>query len=218
MQIMGSEGVQDTNKPEELKPQEAAVGSADTGKEATEAADKEQEGGSMFGEGLASDTVVPGTSPQVTVTTAEKLSFLDSLVNNSRFVLSYKLFSGKASVAVRSMTFEETRALSEWCVREAPNDIGGQISGKFRRYLLCAQIEMFNGVKMPPLADPLFRTLDKDGKTFAEPGWIEQAKFWDDKPTAVISAISKCVADFNTKYDFLVSKAEDANFWNPDTP
>lgn len=216
MRVMGTDGVENVNP---VEPEAGDKGPADNPE--TKPAEDEQpaeDSKSIFGEAMASTTEDSVRGMQIKITPEEKVAFVDALVGNERFKLSYDLFGGKAKIVVRSMTFEETRALSEWCVRNAPKDIGGQISGKFRRFMLCAQIEMYNGTKMSNLAEPLFETLDKDGKTVTEPGWLKQADFWDGMPTAVISALSKCVADFNRKYDYLISKAEDANFWNPDTP
>lgn len=215
MKVMGAGGVENVASPEPADQAKSAVDDTEPrGELETQATNKP----SIFGKDLASATEGESGGVRIRITPEEKLMFIDALVGNTRFMLPYSLFGGKVSIVVRSMTFEETRALSEWCVRNAPKDIGGQISGKFRRFMLCAQIEMYNGTKMNNLAEPLFETLDKDGKTKIDPGWIGQADFWDGMPTAVISAISKCVADFNRKYDYLVSKAEDANFWNPDTP
>lgn len=215
MKIMGSEGVTEESAANAApaEPEKGAV---------TEKApeDKERKGNPMDANNLTEDTLIPGdgkTTADITVTPAEKLAFVNALVSNSRLVLPYELFGGKIKVSVRSMTFEETRALSEWCIANAPKDIGGQISGKFRRYLLLAQVDEMNGVKFEPLAKPLFATVGKDGK-MEDPGWIGAASYWDDKPTVVVSAIARCVADFNRKYEFMTLKAEDVNFWNPDTP
>ena len=152
------------------------------------------------------------------VTSADKKRFIDSVVGNSRFEKNYTLFGGAISFTVRSLTGEEVQALAAWTIKQSTSDPVGNMAGKYRKYLMAAQISMYNGTAMPPLEQPLFETLGSDGKTLTPPGWVDRCSFWDDKGSGVIKAIMDCLGDFDALYTTLCNKAEDESFWHPDTP
>lgn len=154
----------------------------------------------------------------MTLTAVEKMDFLDSVINNTRFCKDYSLFGGKLKFTIRSLTNDEVNAMSAWIAKKGTSDSPGLLAGRYRKYLVAAQVEMFNGTKMPPLEAPLFETLASDGKTLVPPGWANRCDFWDEKPVGVFNAIMNCIDDFDTRYAMLCQKADDANFWNPDTP
>lgn len=154
----------------------------------------------------------------ISITPEDKSAFLDSVVNNSRFEKDYSLFGGKVSLTVRSLTSEEVQALAAWVVKHGMSEPDWQVSGRYRKYLMAAQVSKYNGVEMPPLEAPLFETLDKDGKSVKEPGWLSRGEYWDGMPSGLVDAILACLANFDMTYSTLCKKAEDANFWNPDTP
>lgn len=193
--------------------------------------EKEEKDNPFSGENLGKSTEVPneevesgsviGLEPQkkdITITAQDKISFIDAIVNNKRYERDYSLFGGKVNLTIRSLTSEEVQALSVWILKHGTSDPTWQITGSYRKYLLAAQVARYNGIEMPPLEQPLFDTLEKDGKTVRQVGWIDRGKFWDDKPSGIISAISACLSDFDVRYTTLCKKAEDSNFWNPDTP
>ena len=180
---------------------------------------------------IASDTAVPkeeasvgaalsigAETKDVVITVEDKVAFIDSVVNNTRFEKDYSLFGGKLRVTIRSVTADETNALAAWAFKKAVDDPTWHMSGRGRKYLLSAQVARFNGVDIPPLGQPLFSTLEGDGKTVKEPGWVESSSFWDDKSAAVVDAVMRCISDFDLRYSTLCKKAEDENFWAPDTP
>lgn len=152
------------------------------------------------------------------ITSEDKIAFLDSIVANTRFTKQYSIFGGRIRFTTRSLTAEEVQALAAWIIKAGSTDPSGQIAGKYRKYALAAQIARYNDVDMPPLHTPLFPEIDKDGKTEKNPGWLEQGAYWDNKPSGVLEAILACLKDFNDIYATLCTKAEDSNFWNPDTP
>jgi hypothetical protein len=154
----------------------------------------------------------------VVVTPEDKLAFLDSVVSNTRFTKTYKLFGGRVSITVRSLTQDELAALSAWAFKQAVADTTWHISGQGRKYAMAAQVAMFNGIELPPLESPLFATVDSDGKTVKPPAWVERSKFWDDKSAGIVDQIMKCINDFDSRYSILCNKANDENFWKPDTP
>lgn len=182
-------------------------------------------------ENLTKDSVVENPEPQkeptikigaetptVTITPEDKVAFLDAIINNTRFTKSYSLFGGRIKIKIRSLTMDETNALAAWAFKQAVKDTTWHISGRGRRYVLAAQVAMYNGTELPPLEAPLYETLDKDGKTTIDPGWVSRDSFWEDKDSGVIDAVIRCLSDFDMRYHILASKAEDENFWNPDTP
>lgn len=203
----------------------------DAAKEAKSPDNKDEK---MFSnENLAKDTVVPAPEmapaqdptikigaemPQVTITPEDKVSFLDAIMSNTRFTKSYSLYGGRVKIRLRSLTLDETNALSAFLFKQSVKDATWHLSGRGRRYALAAQVEMFNDVELAPLEAPLFETLAEDGKTTKPPAWVDRDKFWDNKDVGVVDAILKCMLDFDTRYSILTKKAQDENFWNPDTP
>lgn len=180
---------------------------------------------------IASDTAVPkeevstgaalsigAEAKDVVITAEDKAAFIDSVVKNTRFERDYRLFGGKLTVTIRSVTADETNALAAWAFKKAVDDPTWHMSGQGRKHLLTAQVAKFNGMEIPPLRKPLFSTLDGDGKTVKDPGWVESSSFWDDKSAAVVDAVIRCISDFDRRYSTLCKKAEDENFWDPDTP
>lgn len=158
------------------------------------------------------------TNKPLVITSEDKVAFLDAVVANDRFTKAYSIFGGRISFTVRSLTSEEVQALAAWIIKAGSVDPAGQIAGRYRKYALAAQIAKYNDVTMPPLQAPLFPEMSTDGKTKKEPGWLDQSACWDNKPSGVLEAILSCLKDFNDIYATLCTKAEDANFWNPDTP
>ena len=200
---------------------------------ASHADEQEDEGdnGMLSQSNVSSDTNVPaeevamggalsiGAKPKdIVITVDDKVAFIDSVVNNTRFERDYSLFGGKLKFTIRSITAEEANALATWAFKKAMADPTWHMSGRGRKHLLSAQVAKYNGMDIPPLKQPLFETLEDDGKTVKEPGWVNAASFWDNKGTAVIEALMGCIADFDLRYSTLCKKAEDENFWAPGTP
>lgn len=237
MEIMGSERklataaaepgkAQKTGKQAYKEPQNVknAQNTAENTEKTVENEKKEPE--NVFSEeNLKKSSEIPDTASSdqsegktTTLTSSDKVAFLDSVVNNSRFTRKYSLFGGKLTFTLRSLTNDEVNALSAWMLKSGSNDSTGIVSGRYRKYLVAAQVEMFNGTQMPPLEEPLFETLDADGKTTVKPGWISRSTFWDDLPVGVFTAIMNSITDFDARYSMLCAKADDSNFWLPDTP
>lgn len=222
MTIMGNEP--ETAKPvEEAKTHEEQTAEP-TGKEEVKKDDK----------GIFSDSNLPNDSKvdtgkveedvslapktkTVTITAAEKVDFIDSVVNNTRFTKEYSLFGGHLKLTLRSMTVDEVNALGSWTAKQGTEDPAGLMSGRYRKYLAAAQVAKYNGVEMPPLENPLFPTLESDGKTVKEPGWLKRSDFWDGIGIGAFNALMTCISDFDLRYSTLCKEAENPNFWNPDT-
>lgn len=212
------------------KAPETAVEPASAAEEPAEKEKQPEEKKNDFADGnlMESVNVDAGEKPkemdlgsmnrQITITPDDKVAFMDAVVNNSRFTKEYSLFGGKIKFTVRSLTSDETNAIATWIAKCGTRDSAGLLAGRYRKYLMAAQIAKYNGVDMPPLDTPLFETLDKDGKTVKEPGWTNRGAFWDGMGAGPFQAIMGCLADFDLIYSTLCRKAEDANFWNPDTP
>lgn len=154
----------------------------------------------------------------ITITPEEKKAFVDAIIGNKRFCSDYSIFGGSIRLTLRSLTTEEAMAVASYCMKNSVVDVSGQVTGKYRKYLIAAHIDKYNGTEFKPLAAPLFGTIGEDGEE-KDPEWTnsEDIKFWDRAHPAVVSAVAKCVADFEAKYEYLTSKAEDANFWISDT-
>lgn len=223
MTIMG-------NEPETAKPVEEAETHEEPIAEPTGKEDgKEEDKGIFSDRNLPNDSEVdigkveedvslaPKTKT-VTITVAEKVDFIDAVVNNTRFTKEYSLFGGHLKLTLRSMTVDEVNALGSWTAKQGTEDPAGLMSGRYRKYLAAAQVAKYNGVEMPPLENPLFPTLESDGKTVKEPGWIKRSDFWDGIGIGAFSALMMCISDFDLRYSTLCKEAENPNFWNPDTP
>ena len=196
-----------------------------------ESAEKEKKDENVFSdENLSKKTEVDTGLPErkeidlgnknrkISITPEDKVAFIDSIANNSRFEKSYSLFGGKVTLTVRSLTSDEVNALAAWTVKRGTLDPSGLTTGRYRKFLAAAQVARLNGVDMPPLEDPLFETLSEDGKTTVPPGWTKRFAYWDSMSVGLFGAIMVCLADFDMLYSALCRKAEDSNFWNPDTP
>lgn len=155
---------------------------------------------------------------EITITPEDKVTFIDSIVNNSRFEKSYSLFGGRVTMTIRSLTSDELNALAAWTVKQGIIDPNGITTGRYRKFLAAAQVSRLNGVDMPPLEEPLFETLAADGKSTNPPGWTNRFAYWDSMSIGLFGAVMNCVRDFDILYTTLCKKAEDSNFWNPDTP
>jgi len=154
----------------------------------------------------------------VEVSSVDKASFIDSVANNSRFTKDYSMFGGKLTFTLRSLTIDEVNALAVWSVRQGTKDPAGLVAGKYRKHLLAAHLAMIDGVENPPLKEPLFERIGQDGKSVEEPGWLNQSAFSDSMSYGKFQAILNCIGKFDKLYSTLCSKAEDSNFWVPDTP
>lgn len=155
---------------------------------------------------------------KVTITPADKKAFIDAVVGNTRYTRDYSLFGGRVKLTVRSLTSDETNALATWTARQGTTDPSGMFAGRYRKYLMAAQIARLDGVDMPPLEEPLFEKLSQDGKTVEEPGWIKRSAYFDGMGVGKFNAIMGCLADFDLVYSMLCKEADNANFWDPDTP
>ena len=128
------------------------------------------------------------------------------------------MFGGKLTVTLRSLTTDEVNALAAWTSKKGTVDAVGIVSGKYRKFLATAHCAIVNGVDMAPLDEPLFEHLGKDGKTVEPPGWASRGAYFDAMGYGQFQAIMKCIEEFDALYAFMCSKAEDSNFWVPDTP
>ena len=223
MTIMG-------NGPETAKPVEEAKTHEEKTAEPTGKEEVKKENKGIFSDSnlqndsevdtgkVEEDVSLAPKTKTVTITAAEKVDFIDSVVNNTRFTKEYSLFGGHLKLTLRSMTVDEVNALGSWTARRGTEDPAGLMSGRYRKYLAAAQVAKYNGVEMPPLENPLFPTLESDGKTVKEPGWLKRSDFWDGIGIGAFNALMACISDFDLRYATLCKEAENANFWNPDTP
>ena len=164
-----------------------------------------------------SDVDVSDGKKPISISPEDKIAFIDAIVENSRFTKEYSLFGGRIKVVLRSLTSDEVNALATWTAKKGTSDSAGMLAGRYRKYLMSAEVAMLDGVEMPPLDQPLFETVGKDGSV-SQPGWVDRCSYWDGMDIGKFNAIMKCISDFDILYSTLCSKAEDSNFWNPDTP
>ena len=154
----------------------------------------------------------------IIISPSDKAAFIDAIVSNDRFKKEYSLFGGKMKATLRSLTYDEVNALATWTAKQGTKDSAGLMSGRYRKYLLAAYIEMLDGVEMAPLEEPLYENVGSDGKTVNPPAWVDRCKFFDGMGYGKFQALMSLVGEFDALYSTLCEKAEDANFWNPDTP
>lgn len=214
MTIMGQDD--QATKSDEMQKDDAGSASHDAEAPKESAKSDEPEKVNIFSESNLKDK--SELSNERTVIPEDKIAFVDSVVQNKRFMKSYSLFGGKVSLTVRSLTSDEVNAMSAWILKQGSSDSAGLLSGRYRKYLAAAQVEELNGVRMNPLEEPLFETLGKDGKSVECPGWISRSSYWDGMSGGLFDAVMACIKDFDELYSLLCKKAQDSNFWNPDTP
>ena len=217
MTVMKADGKSESVKVPDPK-------TAQNSDKAADAAEEHKPENAFSDENLPKDTVVEGESlsigknGKVVIAPRDKADFIDAVVNNVRYTRDYSLFGGKILLTLRTLTVDETNALATWTAKVGTRDSAGLMAGRYRKYLVAAMVSKYNGVEMPPLEAPLFETLGDDGKTVNPPGWLNRCNFWDGTAVGVFSAIMQCIAHFDALYAALCAKADDANFWNPDTP
>lgn len=192
--------------------------------ETSEANDKEED---IFSESnISKESRVPSgelsdeeiKKRDVVVSPSDKAAFIDAIVSNERFRKEYSLFGGKMKATLRSLTSDEVNALATWTAKQGTKDSAGLVSGRYRKYLLAAYLEMLDGVEMAPLEEPLYETVGADGKTVEPPAWVDRCKFFDGMGYGKFQALLSLIGEFDVLYSTLCEKAEDANFWLPDTP
>lgn len=154
----------------------------------------------------------------IIISPSDKAAFIDAIVSNDRFKKEYSLFGGKMKATLRSLTSDEVNALATWTAKQGTKDSAGLMSGRYRKYLLAAYLERLDGVEMAPLEEPLYETVGSDGKTVNPPAWVDRCKFFDGMGYGKFQALMSLVGEFDSLYSTLCEKAEDANFWSPDTP
>lgn len=167
-------------------------------------------------ENIGRETPSGGGGPAITP--ADKAAFIEAVVENKRFTKDYSLFGGRMRLTCRSLTADEVNALAAWTSRIGTDDGAGLVAGRYRKYVLAAQVAMLDGVEMPPLEQPLFCRLGADGKTVEPPGWTKRCDYWDGVGYGTFTAALSCIAKFDALYAALCAKAEDENFWLPGTP
>lgn len=221
MTIIKDEGASEETKPVDATPEAPAKADAVSKKEdkgmfseSKMSEDSEIDAGEKVPE---KELDLGNMQRKVTITAADKRAFVDAVATNSRYTRDYSLFGGGVTLTVRSLTADESSALATWTAKMGTSDSAGMFAGRYRKYLMAAQLEKLDGVQMPPLEAPLFETATADGKT-VPPGWVKRCDYFDNMGIGKFNAIMGCLADFNLVYSTLCQKAEDANFWNPDTP
>ena len=221
MTIMGNDSGNPETPEKAKEPNVAVSNAAEVEKpEAAQSSENEKKDGAFSEENLSSSSEIylGNGKKSVVVSPEDKIAFIDAVVGNTRYTKDYSLFGGKIKLTVRSLTADETNALAAWTVKSGAKDPAGLTSGRYRKYLAAAQVAIYNGTEMPALEEPLFETLESDGKTVKQPGWVERSAFWDGLGYGVFSAVIKCISDFDLIYSTLCKEAENENFWSPDTP
>lgn len=158
------------------------------------------------------------TRRTIEISPEDKVRFIESVATNVRFTKDYSMFNGKMSLTLRSLTTDEVNALAAWTAAQGTRDSAGLVTGRYRKYLMAAHCARIDGVDMPPLEEPLFEHLGKDGKTVEPPSWVNRCDYFDGMSYGKFQTIMKCIVDFDERYSILCQKAEDESFWNPDTP
>lgn len=219
MTVMNSSAMDNASEEERIAIEEAEKEEKEEkvykAEKAEESADDEKEDGIFSGENLAKESDID-EKPPMKISPEDKIAFLDSIIENKRFTKDYSLFGGKLKLKLRSLTSDEVNALGAWAARQGTKDSSGLMAGRYRKYLMAAHVEMLDGVEMPPLEEPLFETLE--GGRSVQPGWVGRCSYYDRLGFGKFNAIMSCIEKFDTLYSLLCRKAEDENFWDPDTP
>lgn len=153
---------------------------------------------------------------KITITPEQKQAFVDSIVANKRFVLSFSLFNGKLEGEFQSRTQNESFAIFEQLNRELSDTLSSQLaySIRLRNMLLTAQLTRLNGDHFTGLAHPLFKTVEADKTT--EPGWLSQVDYWITKDDGVVAMLYKELRKFEYRYLTMLENADNQNFWKTD--
>jgi len=162
--------------------------------------------------------IVVGDGPkeEITILPEHKLAFIDTMITNKRFTITFSLFNGKVTGEIQSRTQNESFAIFEQLNRELNDDLTSQLaySIRLRNMLLTAQITRLNGDHFTGLKAPLFRMIDGDKKT--PPAWLDQVNYWIDKDEGFVNILFKELRKFEYIYLTMMENASDQNFWKTD--
>lgn len=156
------------------------------------------------------------TDEEVALTEDERGTFLDTLVQGTRYERKFSLFDGRIRGRLRCRSTEESQAIAEWMnagIREGRFKDPLAYAVEMRNILMAAQVMELNGTRYPELTQPLYRT--QCGEQITEPGWLDQAKIWSKQPEPVVAAVYEELRLFERKYWTMVVHAKDQNFWRP---
>lgn len=155
-------------------------------------------------------------SSDIKVEENHKNDFLECLATGERYTEDFSLFNGKINVKIRCRSIEESDALMAYLRSESLRgnlDTDYEYQALTRIILLVAQVAQLNDISFPEMEKPLFSTME--GMTKKPPAWVERIAFWRSKPEALVSAISACVSQFETRYWSMIKASSDINFWQP---
>lgn len=151
----------------------------------------------------------------VKITKEQKDAFCMALITNARYTENFSLFGGKVTAKIRSRTLEETDSIEAYLRYKVSSGVirtAFDYSNLARKILLTAQVQEFNGVKYDEMARPMSIREDKDGVKL--PAWEEQLDIWGRQSNAVAVALTRCLAEFEARYWFMVKNANDTDFWD----
>jgi len=160
----------------------------------------------------------------VEITEDDKNSFIDSLIDNTRYTRQFSIFNGNVYGTIQSRTADETKALiheAQRRVRTAEVLSDADYSAIFRKAVLRFQIKSLNGVEFPVVQEPLlaqynFSTVLSENPV-TPPKWFEEAnQFWGAKQCGYVTAVYAEVMKFEFKYWTLVENSANQDFWHPE--
>lgn len=148
-----------------------------------------------------------------------KRAFADSLITGERYTESFNLLGGKLHLVIRSRSSAETEAITAYARRMVVTDkirTDYDYSALMRKLLAVAQVDEINGAKQPIMEDPLLFT--ETSEKLEPPAWEHRIKAWGDRPEAILSAVIRCILEFEARYWEMIRKVNDTDFWLPAGP
>lgn len=152
----------------------------------------------------------------VTITPADKASFVDAILADSRYMRPFSFYGDKVTGTFRSRTVEEHDAIAVYLSKlmiadEIKND--AEYYRHLRALSFTAQVAKFNGVEFNEMQKPLLA--NDDG---TEPGWLNTYRRWldrDNQTPGLTAPLFKALRKFERKYWTIIDSAGDANFFDP---
>lgn len=167
------------------------------------------------------------TSPEeLKITPGDKLSFVDSLVDDTRWTTQINLFGGRLRVKLRSRTSEESAAImAELNRRHDRGEFNSMLDygAALRGALLYFQIASINDIDYPAHdaeKDPLRSSVSWVGAKaeILTPTWAGRASSMLKGNEGRERAIFQALLVMEYKYWELTKQAESRSFWNPVEP
>jgi len=160
---------------------------------------------------------------QVKITPQDKQLFLNAIVTGERMRSEHTAYGGSLSLMFQSRLASETQAVVSELRRSTTaglvrNDL--EYGDRALRLCLRLQLVSLNGAVFQPVVgtELMPKIIAQNGMQKVMPAdWIAEADdLFKNVPDAIYNVMLAELRKFEFKYNTMIAKAQDQNFWNPE--